>query len=233
MGEIILRQLNLSGLFRKFPADFKQRLADQSHSRKLQDGDIVYRPGDTPEAFHGVLTGVIKMTGEDPSGKYFLYGLIQPGWWFGEISVLDGHPRAQLATAIGETEILVIPRSALIAELDADPSLYKVFVDVLCTRLRQAGVVFEETAFLTTPIRLGKHLLRLHQARESFRAKLSQEEIAASLGVTRQSIHRVLKDWQRYGWVEVGYGDIQVLEPDQIEAFIARQAMGSSAQQGQ
>ena len=61
---------------------------------------------------------------EDPSGKFFLYGLIQPGWWFGEISVLDGHPRAQLATADGETEILVIPRSALIKELEAQPSLY-------------------------------------------------------------------------------------------------------------
>lgn len=223
MASTIQQQLDHSGLFRKFPADAKQRLAKSARSRTLRDGDCVYRPGDKPTALHGVLAGGIKLTGEDPTGKYYLYGLIQPGWWFGEISALDGHPRAQSANAIGETEIIAIPRDRLLAELDAHPELYKHFVDILCNRLRLAGVVIEEVAFLSTPLRLARHLLRLHHSRQTFHVKQSQEEIASSLGVTRQSIYRVLKEWQQYQWINVNYGDIEILQADALRNFIEEQ----------
>jgi CRP-like cAMP-binding protein len=225
MTSSIFEQLDFSGLFREFPQDTKQQLADISTTVSCSDGQMLYQNGDQPDALYGVLSGGIKMVAEDANGKYFLYGIVQPGWWFGEISAIDGRPRAQTTMAIGDTQLMRIPRKELLNLLDTNPKLYKHFLDILCKRLRQAGQVLEEAAFLPLSKRLAKQLLRLHKSRRHHdasitSAKISQEELAASLGVTRQSIYRVLKDWQLKNWIAVQYGNIEITEPESLQTFL-------------
>jgi len=160
------------------------------------------------------------MVAEDANGKYFLYGIVQPGWWFGEISAIDGQPRGQSTMAIGDTQLLRIPRKELLVLLDKNPQLYRHFLNILCKRLRQAGQVLEEGAFLPLSKRLAKQLLRIHKNNHQHQTKLSQEELAASMGVTRQSIYRVLKDWQLKKWILVKYGNIEILQPESLRTFI-------------
>lgn len=220
MATSILEQLDHSGLFSEFPADVKQQLAGISNTLACQDGQVLYRNGDKPDALYGVLSGGIKMAAEDASGKYFLHGLIQPGWWFGEISAIDGEPRGHTTMAIGDTQLLRIPRNELLIFLDSHPQLYRHFLNILCRRLRQAGQILEDGAFLPLSKRLAKQLLRIDKSGSQHQAKLSQEELAASLGVTRQSIYRILKDWQLKKWINVKYGNIEILEPESLMTFV-------------
>jgi CRP-like cAMP-binding protein len=104
--------------------------------------------------------------------------------------------------------------------LDAKPELYRHFVSVFCRRLRLAGERFEDTAFLPVNIRLAKNLLQMHRVREQHGIKLPQEELAASLGVTRQSIYRVIKEWQQKGWVSTHYGDVRVESVEQLQLLV-------------
>ena len=220
MATSIFEQLDYSGLFRDFPQDTKQQLADISTTLSCKDGQILYQNGDEPDALYGVLSGGVKMVAEDVNGKYFLYGIVQPGWWFGEISAIDGRPRGQTTMAIGSSQLMRIPRKELLNLLDSNPALYRHFLNILCKRLRQAGQILEETAFLPLSKRLAKQLLRLHKSRTHHDAKFSQEELAASLGVTRQSIYRVLKDWQLKNWIVVQYGNIEIKEPHSLQTFV-------------
>ncbi len=112
-----------------------------------------------------------------------------------------------------DTQLLLIPREKLIQTLEHKPILYKHFVDMLCLRLRGAGQSMEYSALLDLPLRLAKLLLQIHSNRDNYHVRISQEELAASLGVTRQSIYRVLKSWQDGNHISVSYGDIEILEP--------------------
>lgn len=216
----ILDQLDESGLFRDFPSDAKQQLADISTSKEYQDGQIIYQRGDMPDALYGVISGGVKISAEDANGKYYLYGIAQPGLWFGEISALDGQPRGQIAMVSGKTSLLKISRDKLLNLLDSQPILYKYFMTVFCRRLRHAGQILEESAFLPVSKRIAKQLLRQHKMSQRHNAKLNQEELAASLGITRQSVHRVLKDWQLNQWISVSYGNVEVLNVDALETFL-------------
>ncbi len=220
MALSILQQLDLSGLFADFPDPIKAKLADMAIIQSVSDGRVIYQNGDAPDALYGVLSGGVKAVSEDANGKYFLHGIIQPGWWFGEISALDGQPRAQTTMAIGDTRLLKVPRKELLLLLEDNPQLYRNFLNILCKRLREAGQVLEESAFLPLSKRLAKQLLRLHKRSDFIQAKLNQEELAASMGVTRQSIYRVLKDWQQKGWVLIKYGNIEILQPDSLHIFV-------------
>jgi len=220
MAKTMREQLDSSGMFQSFPDEIKDRLAESCRVQTFQGGEIIYHQGYQPVALYGVLEGAIKLIGEDPSGRFFLYSLVGKGHWFGEVEAIDGEPRAQSALVVGDTKVVCFARKDLLALLDDQPELYRHFVSVFCMRLRRAGQVFEETAFLPVNIRLAINLLRLEKVRRLNKVKLSQEELAASLGVTRQSIYRVLKTWQEEVWVSVHYGDVRIEKPKQLQALI-------------
>lgn len=217
MPKTIREHLETSGLFRSFPESAKQKLAKLCRVQTFQHEDMVFQRGDKPTALYGVIDGAIKLIGETPNGKFFLYELASPGQWFGETSAIDGQARAQTSLAVGETQVVRLLRKDLLELLASQPDLYRHFVTVLCSRLRRAGAALEETAFLPISVRLARTLLRMHRVREKHQIKLSQEEIAASLGVTRQSIHRVMKKWHEKGYVSIEYGNVKVLKPSLLE----------------
>ena len=217
----ITHQLEESGLFRDFDSNAKQNLANCSHSQTFSSGEIIYSIGDDAVALYGVLTGAIKLQGEDSHGKFCLFGLTPPGRWFGDISALDGHPRGQTAIAVGDTKVVKLLRRDLLALLNSQPELYRHFISVFCLRLRQAGTILEEQAFLPVSVRLAKQLLRWHKVRSEYAIKLSQEELAASLGVTRQSISKVLKNWQRNKWIAISYGNVEIQNKAALQSLLA------------
>jgi len=220
MSDTILQQLDQTGLFRDFDDEAKQQLVGMSRTQTFSSGEVIYRIGDEANALYGVLDGAVKLLGENRSGQFFLFGLTTPGRWFGDSSALDGEPRAQTVVAAGETQVMKLLRTDLLSLLRRRPELYQHFVTVFCLRLRQAGKVLEDAAFLPVAVRLGKQLLRFHKVREQYGIKLTREELAASLGVSRQSIYRVLKTWEAERWVTVSYGDVRVIEPEAIEALL-------------
>lgn len=220
MPNSTLELLDKSGLFRQFPQDAKQQLADISKPKQYDDGEVVYQNGDASDALYGVVSGGVKMIAEDAQGKYYMYGVSQPGVWFGEISALDGQPRAQTVVTIGKTTLLKIPRNPLIAILDANPILYKYFMSVFCKRIRHISQRLEESALLPISKRICKHLLRLNKIKQQDVAKLNQEELAASLGVTRQSVSRVLKDMEAKGWISLKYGSVEVIDTEALIDFL-------------
>ena len=220
MPNSTLELLNKSGLFRQFPDDAKQQLADISKPKQYKDGEVVYQNGDASDALYGVVSGGVKMIAEDAQGKYYMYGVSQPGVWFGEISALDGHPRAQTVMTIGDTTLLKIPRNQLLNILDNNPILYKYFISVLCKRVRHVSQRLEESALLPISKRISKHLLRLNKIKQQEVARLNQEELAASLGVTRQSVSRVLKDMEAKGWISLKYGSVEVTDTEALIEFL-------------
>ena len=224
MPQTTTQQLKETALFRDFDSTAKQHLANCSHSQTFSDGEIIYQIGDDATALYGVLAGAVKLLGEDSNGKFCLFGLTTPGRWFGDSSALDGHPRGQTAIAAGDTKVVKLLRSDLLQLLDRQPELYRHFISVFCLRLRQAGKIFEEQAFLPVSVRLAKLLLRLHKVRNEYGIKLSQEELAASLGVTRQSISRVLKNWQKDAWITISYGNVEIQNKSSLQALLTTQS---------
>jgi CRP/FNR family cyclic AMP-dependent transcriptional regulator len=224
MPQTTTQQLEQTGLFRDFDSMAKQHLVNCSHSQAFSDGEIIYQIGDEATALYGVLAGAVKLLGEDSSGKFCLFGLTTPGRWFGDSSALDGHPRGQTAIAAGNTKVIKLLRSDLLQLLDRQPELYRHFISVFCLRLRQAGKIFEDQAFLPVSVRLAKLLLRLHKVRNKYGIKLSQEELAASLGVTRQSISRVLKIWQKDAWINISYGNVEIHNEAAMQALLTTQS---------
>jgi CRP-like cAMP-binding protein len=83
--------------------------------------------------------------------------------------------------------------------------------------LRWTSGLLEDAALLDAPARLAKRLLSLGElhgedGRDGRTMRISQEELASFLGVSRQSVNEQLQAWKARGWVGLGRGTITVID---------------------
>lgn len=193
--------------------------------KRLADGQRLFSRGDAPDGLYGLVRGQIRVVGRGPEGRELLLILLDPGQWFGEISLFDGLPRTHDAFARGETELLVLPRRDFRAILDASPELYRPFLELLCHRLRMAFSMIEDATLLDLGARLARRLLGIlddhgEAAEDGMRIALHlpQEDLARMIGATREAVGRHLKAWEREGVIRLEYGRIVVLDRAALDA---------------
>ena len=68
---------------------------------------------------------------------------------------------------------------------------------------------------LDAPARLAKRVLSLgnlhgQRSKDGVTLKISQEDLASFLGVSRQVVNQYLQDWKSRGWVALGRGSVVV-----------------------
>ncbi|NLY58558.1 MAG: Crp/Fnr family transcriptional regulator [Gammaproteobacteria bacterium] len=216
--------------FRGLPADAISAMVTMARLKRLEDGQRLHAQGDLPDGLYGVSKGSIRVSSSGADGREALLTVLAPGNWFGEISLFDGLPRTHDAHAMGATELLFIPRREFNQLLERQPELYPHFMRLLCRRLRLSFNMLEDSALLPLPARLAKRLLMhaqyygdLGMGTERLAIQLSQETLGLMLNSSRQSINRLLKQFEQAGWVQIHYSQISILD----EEALTRVANGS------
>lgn len=209
--------------FRGLPPDAISEMVTMARLKRLDDGQRLHAQGDLPDGLYGVSTGSIRVSSTGADGREALLTILAPGNWFGEISLFDGLPRTHDAHAMGATELLFIPRREFHQLLERRPELYPHFMRLLCRRLRLSFNMLEDSALLPLPARLAKRLLmhaqyygEVNQASERLSIQLSQETLGLMLNSSRQSINRLLKQFEQAGWVQIHYSQISILDEDAL-----------------
>ena len=151
---------------------------------------------------------------------------MEPGDTFGEIALLDGRPRTAGAIATAPSELFLIKREQFLRLLASEPVLTDHLLRLLCARLRWVSGFAEESALLAVPARLARRLLslgRLHgrDTGEGIELKVSQDEMARFLGLSRQIVNQHLQSWKARRWVGLGRGKIVILDALALDAVVA------------
>ena len=168
-----------------------------------------------------VVSGGVKIGSLSAEGKDVVLNIIQPGEVFGEIALLDGRPRTANATAIHDSEILVLERRDFIPYLKQTPEVGLTLLAVLCDRLRRTSEQVEDVLFLDVSGRLAKTILRLAmRSRQSNRhVRATQKEIGQMIGLSRESTNKQLQCWVRRDWIVIEKGGLIIKNAAALERF--------------
>jgi CRP/FNR family transcriptional regulator, cyclic AMP receptor protein len=211
-------------LFRGLSLKERNELAARARMRDFAAGETIFLMGAKGDSMMAVLDGNVRISVPSPEGKEIVLAIIQPGDVFGEIAVLDGKERTAEATAMTDCTLAVLERRDVMAFLESNPSGWPRLVDLLCARLRHSDRQIAEMAFLQLPVRLAKALLRMADmaaglagARAGARIRLTQRELGNIVGMTRESVNKCLRDWQRSGIVRIEGNEIVIAKRDALE----------------
>jgi len=209
--------------FGSLPERNRQLLLAAGERLLLRSGEMLYRQGDAPGGFFGVVSGSFKVSTLRKNGKEGILALLEAGNWFGETSLLDGLPRPHDVTALEPAEVLMVGQTAF-EGLIASPSFARAMMVLLSTRVRLLYGLVEDAMLRSISTRVARRLLALSRGdatmARDFRptVMVSQEAFAMMLGVTRQTLSRELKLLAHDGVVTVGYGRIDILSLTALEA---------------
>jgi CRP-like cAMP-binding protein len=217
--------LQRSPMFRGLAPAVLERIAALATQRGYRRGEVLFRSGDAGDALLGVVSGRIRISTGNAEGREIFLNIMEPGDTFGEIALLDGGPRTATATAIEPSELVSLRRGPLFELLEREPKTALELLRLCGERLRWTSGLLEDSVFLDAPARLAKRLLSLgelhgEKTAAGNRVRISQEELASFLGVSRQAVNEQLQDWKARGWVALGRGSITVQDTAALKAAV-------------
>ena len=202
----------------------RQALLHAAELLRLRPGEMLFRQGDAPGGFYGLLSGKLKISSLREDGREAIFVVLEAGNWMGEISLMDGQPRTHDATALGAVEVLVVPQPAFAALMEEAP-FARAVAAMLGTRVRSLYGMVEDAALRSTRARIARRLLLLargdvtmaDQARPV--VPVSQEALAMMLGMTRQTLSKELKVLVAEGAVTLRYRRIEITSAARLKAL--------------
>lgn len=211
------------------PSDTRAALLGAARIRAVDNGTAVYRAGDPGDGLHAVLEGEVRLIGHSEAGRRLVYLILRPGDWFGEMSVLDEKPRLHDAIAFGPSVVVHVDSVRLDAIAAAHPRFDRAIGALTCQHQRAALAFMEQTLTASTEARLafiltemaGRHGRRVGTGVE-IDLRLSQEDLAALVGVSRQSLAALLGRLRRERVIGTRYARLIVLDLEALQQKCGR-----------
>jgi uncharacterized membrane protein len=121
-------------------------LAQHIDHRLYPTGATIFRDGEPGGAMYLIRRGEVEMWLFDADKKRVVLATFGAGEFFGELSLLDAEPRAATATALADTEVLIVDREDLRVLFGKKPDAALDVLSVLGRRLRQTNDIVRSRA---------------------------------------------------------------------------------------
>jgi CRP-like cAMP-binding protein len=191
-----------------------------AYVKRHKDSELITARGDTPQEWFACAKGAVRVSSTSISGKQVTLTYVEPGVWFGDVSIFDGDRRTHDAYAHGETSTLCVARGDFKKILDQHAELYEALLRLYARRIRQLYGLVEDLNVLPLRARLAKQLLHLVRtygvpslsdgAEIRIGLHLAQEELAQLLGASRQRVNQELKTMEREDMIRIEPGGLVV-----------------------
>lgn len=213
------RQLFTStGLLNELPNDVLDQLRSRAEVHTYERGELVFREGETAEELFVVQEGQVAIATHSLDGRESVIAILEPPSLFGEMPLFDDSPRMADARALQPSSLVALRYDHVRAILDERPRLLWSIVRLLAQRLRTTDEALTDAVLLDVPGRTAKRLLELAGSRNDFVTTLTQEEMAALIGASRERVNKALATFQRLGWIEtLERGHYRILDRDSLE----------------
>jgi CRP-like cAMP-binding protein len=139
------------------------------------------------------------------TGKERILAFLGRGAIIGEMSIIDRLPRSANVVAVRPAVLSFISRTAFQGFAKIHPEVYESLMALLAARLRETDMAVAAGTFLPVGGRIACTLLELAQefgrdvgsGRILIHQKISQADLAAMAGVSREHVNRILNDLKR------------------------------------
>ncbi|MEA2641023.1 MAG: family transcriptional regulator, cyclic receptor protein [Chloroflexota bacterium] len=221
-------QLGRTALLADLSLEIVEQLAAASQISTYRRGDVLMSCGEPGETLHIVVAGKVKVIVPADTGDVAVVAILGPGDFVGELSMIDGGPRSATIEAIDSVRTIVVARPAFQKTMRAYPALMERLLRILAGRLRQTTLLATDLAFLDLRGQVAKRLLdlaaqygrRTTDGAIEISLPLTQVDLAAMIGGTRESVNKQLSWFEQNGAIERRGRQIYVRDEEQLRRRI-------------
>ncbi|GAB2896190.1 helix-turn-helix domain-containing protein [Paralcaligenes sp. KSB-10] len=199
---------------------------------QLQKATALFRLGDKVEAVYAIRSGSIKTQLEDASGQVQITGFLLPG----EITGLDGLAdmrQPSNAIAMENTEVCVIRLDEMDLLAQHLPVLQQQFRRLMSKEIQRSQQMAMSMGGLRSEQRIALFLLNMSQrlsalgySSTEFLLRMSRENLGNYLGLTLETVSRLLSRFGRDGLIRIHQREVQLLDMQALQKLAGATSVG-------
>jgi CRP/FNR family transcriptional regulator/CRP/FNR family cyclic AMP-dependent transcriptional regulator len=210
-------------LFAELEEDELEQLSSVVREHHYRKNVTIFHIDDPGNAMFVIKNGLVKVTIEDEAGREMIIRMLYSTDFFGDMALVDGLPRSATVTTQESSDVLIIHRDQFLHIAHQYPKILLNMAGVLSRRLRASDELIRSLAFFDVYGKVARVLLSL--AMDKGRTtdegmvidlRLTQQELAELAGMSRETMTRTLRAFQRAGVVRVESGVITILSIDML-----------------
>jgi CRP/FNR family transcriptional regulator, cyclic AMP receptor protein len=197
-------------LFEGVPEADVRALGERTVTRNYPKQAMIINEGDESDSLYLILSGRVKVYLADEHGKELILAIKGPGQYFGEM-VLDGEPRSASVMTLEPSQFACLSRADFRVFLLTHAEVALQLIQNLIRLARGLNRSVRNLAMLDVYGRVARTLLELAVERDGkllIPERLTQKDIAARVGASREMINRILRDLTTGGYVTMEDGRI-------------------------
>lgn len=199
-------------------ADFVQLLESVKSVVKLPKHAKLLEEGQVPEGIFVLLEGSVKLFVGLKGGKTLIMRVVQSGEVLGLSATMSSKPAEYTAETVSPTRFIYVPRKDFLALLEEHPEICISVVEVLSHQLRQAVTMLHYSSGSQPAAEKLADLLELWIAENGVETKsgielklpLTQEEVGQMIGVSRETVSRLLSEFEQQGVIELEGSHVRI-----------------------
>lgn len=207
-------------LLKAFPAldtlelEARTQLLSAARPAHLPAGTPIFRPGDACQNYLMVADGDVAVRLLDENGHSIVLYHVEAGQTCVLTTACLMGNSAYTAEGIVEQDLsgLILPQAAFTQLMASSPVFRQFVFTAFGGRLSEMMALINEITFRRIDQRLSDWLSK----QPSRSIETTHQAIADELGTAREVISRQLKDWERQGFLTLGRGRIELLQPERL-----------------
>ena len=220
--------LRLCPLFANWPAARLADLAAVARAEYYPRGAEIYAHDPEKREAFVIASGGVEVSRASAAGKKFVLSVQGPHEILAIVRLLAAPPIHYVYAAYEDSVLLHLPCDALAAILDAEPILWRDVAMLMCARHGDSLRQLNDQKLGSLEQRMAATLVdlaRIHgvagEAGTELGLRLPQEQLGAMLGVTRQSVNKLLRGLEGAGLIAVEYNHVTIRDPAALDAIAA------------
>lgn len=206
-----------------------ESLLPLAFSRQIAEGDYVYRSGEPFNSILVVNTGCIRSQRQHNDGHFVVSGFHLPGDLMGLAGIYSDHYHCD-AQAIVASEVCVIPYADIEQQARVDPEFNRQFhrllsqqISVAQSQMLQLGATPALERVVAFLLDLARRINRGMPLSSEFALPMDRADIASFLGLTLETISRILGRLKEREFIDVRRKQIQLRDAVGLNALLHHQ----------
>lgn len=215
--------LGQTHLFKDLDEASVLKLAEQASQRTYSKGQLIFYQGDLAGSLFIMKEGLVKVFVTSEDGDEMLLVTLRPPDTFGELALLDGSERSASAEALENTTLLELKREPFVELVRSSPNMTEAVLRSMGGVLRRLTEQASDLVFLDLHGRVAKLVMQMADERGAASGptieldlKLTQTDIAAMVGGSRQSVNQILRSFEDRGYLELQGKSMLIKQPDRL-----------------
>lgn len=208
---------------RQLKSEFSCVIADAVQKVAFRPGEVLFLQGQSSSSLYSLKSGTVKICSHTADGREQIVGLSNPGNLLLGLQSMNEHRYAYTGVAATEVCACKINHKALLAHVHEKPDLAMRLIAAMNAQLAHSRALMEVTSHASAAAKIASFILLMlpdrGQRSSHFSMPFSRMEMAGVLGLSEETVCRMMASMKRSGVLYAPRGKIEIRDWKQLHAI--------------